>query len=230
MSALPHPKYSFDFKTPNTSRPQLEIAGLAASANVRRFKTGETIFVEGDAAPFCYQVVTGFIKEYNTLEDGRRQVADFYGVGELFGISELDEQLHTAEAISDCAIRCYPRDNLLHAVAVSPELSHQFLDTLMTRLHHARERMIMLGRMSAMQRVATFLMRLSSDQGVTDNIRLAMSRQDIADHLGLTIETVCRALTELRKKDVIKMPSARVLSIPDAEVLDRIAHGSAATY
>ena len=230
MSALPHPKDSFDLKTPITSRPQLEIAGLAASANVRRFKTGETIFVEGDAAPFCYQVVTGFVKEYNTLEDGRRQVADFYGVGELFGISELDEQLHTAEAISDCAVRCYPRDNLLRAVAVSPELSHQFLDTLMTRLHHARERMIMLGRMSAMQRVATFLIRLSSDQGVTDNIRLAMSRQDIADHLGLTIETVCRALTELRKKDVIVMPSARVLSIPDADILDRIAHGSATVH
>ena len=120
------------------------------------------------------------------------------------------------------------RDNLLHAVAVSPELSHQFLDTLMTRLHHARERMIMLGRMSAMQRVAAFLIRLSSDQSASSNIRLAMSRQDIADHLGLTIETVCRALTELRKKGVIVMPSARVFSIPNGDILNDIAHGSSA--
>ena len=108
MSSLPHPKESFDPRSQATSCPNLEMAGLAASANIRRFKSGETIFVEGDAAPYCYQVVTGFVKEYNTLEDGRRQVADFYGIGELFGISELDEQLHTAEAISDCAIRCYP--------------------------------------------------------------------------------------------------------------------------
>ncbi len=230
MSALQHLGELRDPKTSATSQPQLEIAGLAASANVRRYKSGETIFVEGDAAPYCYQVVTGVVKEYNTLEDGRRQVADFYGIGELFGISELDEQLHTAEAIADCAVRCYPRDSLLHAVSVSPELSHQFLDTLMTRLHHARERMVMLGRMSAMQRVAAFLIRLSSQQCRTDNIQLAMSRQDIADHLGLTIETVCRALTELRKKDVIIMPSARVFSIPDDEILDEIAHGSSAAH
>ena len=230
MSALQHNRELHNPRTSDYVRPQLEIAGLAASANVRRFKTGETIFVEGDAAPFCYQLASGVVKEYNTLEDGRRQIADFYGTGELFGISELDEQLHTAEAITDCAVRCYPRDTLLHAVAVSPELSHQFLDTLMTRLHHARERIIMLGRMSAIQRVAAFLMRLSSEQNALDNIRLAMSRQDIADHLGLTIETVCRALTELRKKGMVDMPSARVFSIPNEAALDDIAHGTGVAH
>ena len=226
MAALHSVGDYHQLKSRGVSRPQLEMAGLAASANVRRFKPGETIFMEGDAAPYCYQVVSGVVKEYNTLEDGRRQVADFYGIGELFGISEMDEQLHTAEAITDCAVRCYPRDHLLHAVAISPELSHQFLDTLMTRLHHARERMIMLGRMSAMQRVASFLIKLSSQQCTDQNIRLAMSRQDIADHLGLTIETVCRVLTELRKKGVIIMPSARLYSIPDGVALEDIAHGS----
>ena len=208
------------------AQPNLEIAEFAASANVRRFKAGETIFVEGEAAPYCFQVVSGVVKEFNTLEDGKRQVADFYGVGELFGISELDEQLHTAEAITECAVRCYPRETLLNAVAVSPELSHQFLDALMTRLHHTRKRMIMLGRMTAMQRVASFLLRLSSEQGIFSNIRLAMSRQDIADHLGLTIETVCRCLTDMKKKKLITMPSARVLTIPDIEALEKLAQGA----
>ena len=198
---------------------------LAANANIRRLKAGETLYVEGDGAPYCFQVVDGVMKEYNTLEDGRRQVADFYGIGELFGISELDEHLHTAEAITDCTIRCYPRDAYLKAIAESPALSEQFLDTLMTRLHRARERMIMLGRMSAIQRVAVFLQRLSLEQDTTDNIRFVMSRQDIADHLGLTIETVCRVLTEFKKKKVIEMPSARLFSIPNLEGLDTTAHG-----
>ena len=230
MAALHSVSEIHHSKARGVSQPPLEMAGLAASANIRRYKPGETIFVEGDAAPYCYQVVSGVVKEYNTLEDGRRQVADFYGIGELFGISEMDEQLHTAEAITACAVRCYPRDHLLHAVAISPELSQQFLDTLMTRLHHARERMIMLGRMSAMQRVAAFLIRLSSQQCTDANVRLAMSRQDIADHLGLTIETVCRVLTELKKKGVIKMPSARMYSIPDGTALDDVAHGSSSTH
>lgn len=195
-------------------------------ANVIRFKAGETLYVEGDDAPFCYQVVSGVVKEYNTLEDGRRQVADFYGPGELFGISELNEQLHTAEAITDCAVRCYPRGQFLKEVAEAPELSHKFLETLMTRLHRSRERMIMLGRMSALQRVAAFLLRLSEDQQATSNIRFLMSRQDIADHLGLTIETVCRGLTEMKRRGVVIFETARLFSIPDADMLDDIVHSA----
>lgn len=202
-----------------------DVLGLAASASVRRLNAGETLYVEGDASPYCYQVVDGVMKEYNTLEDGRRQVADFYGLGELFGISEMNEHLHTAEAITDCAVRCYPRDAYLKAIAASPELSQQFLDTLMTRLHRARERMIMLGRMSAIQRVAMFLLRLSAEQDTINDIRFVMSRQDIADHLGLTIETVCRVLTELKKRRIIDMRSARLFSVPDIDALDDAAHG-----
>ena len=214
----------FQFDETASARPS--DTALAANANVIRFQAGETLYVEGEAAPFCYQVVSGVVKEYNTLEDGRRQVADFYGVGELFGISELEEQLHTAEAITDCAVRCYKRDQFLKAVASSPDLSQKLLDTLMTRLHRSRERMVMLGRMSALQRVAAFLMRLSSEQHATSNIRFLMSRQDIADHLGLTIETVCRALTEMKRRGVIMFETARLFSIPDADLLEDIVHGA----
>lgn len=216
--------------TPPVSANDIGGPALASNANVKRFKAGETLYVEGDEAPYCYQIVSGVAKEYNTLEDGRRQVADFYGVGELFGISEIDEQLHTAEAITDCAVRCYPRDLFLRAVAASPTLSQIFLDTLMTRLHRTRERMIMLGRMSAIQRVAAFLLRLCAEQDSTDNIRFLMSRQDIADHLGLTIETVCRALTEMKKRGVLVFETARLFSIPDEDALEDIAHGAGAAH
>ncbi len=225
MSALAPITPLEDAAVVNALASDFSEAGLALTANIRRIKAGETLYIEGDAAPYCYQLASGVVKEYNTMEDGRRQVADFYGVGELFGISELSEQLHTAEAITDCTIRCYPREMFLHAIASSPQLSHHFLDTLMIRLHRARERMVMLGRMSAMQRVTAFLLRLSSEQGVDHDIHFSMSRQDIADHLGLTIETVCRALTDLKRREVIIMPSARIFSIPDREVLNDIACG-----
>ncbi len=212
--------------SPLQSDIAIDVAGLAAAASVKRFKAGETLYVEGDQAPYCYQIIDGVAKEYNTLEDGRRQVADFYAVGELFGISEINEHLHTAEAITDCVVRCYPRDAYLRAVAASPELSQQFVDTLMTRLHRARERIVMLGRMSAAQRVAAFMLRLSSEQETTDDVQFVMSRQDIADHLGLTIETVCRVLSAFKKSHIIEMKTARLFDVPDINALDNAAHGA----
>lgn len=204
----------------------IDFQGLLPNTNVRKLKPGETLYIEGDNAPYCYHVISGVLKEYNTLEDGRCQVADFYHEGELFGISELEEHLHTAEAITHCAVRCYPRGSYLQAIAASPERSAEFLDTLMTRLHRASERMIMLGRKSAIQRVATFLLRLRDEQDCEQNIRFFMSRQDIADHLGLTIETVCRILMDLKKRNFIEMHSARLFSIMDVDALFDTAHGS----
>ncbi len=204
-----------------------DAAALALNTNVIRFKAGETLYMEGEAAPFCYQVVSGIVKEYNTLEDGRRQVADFYGVGEMLGLSEMEVQLHTAEAITECAVRCYGRDQFLKTVASSPDLSRKFLEALMGRLHRTRERMVMLGRMCAIQRVAVFLLRLSQEQNTINDIRFQMSRQDIADHLGLTTETVCRALTEMKKRGVLVFETARLFSIHDARMLHEIASKSA---
>ncbi len=227
MSALPQLKDFDKFSVVHGFIPDFGATSLAASASVKRIKAGETLYVEGDDAPFCYQMISGVAKEYNTLEDGRRQVADFYGVGELFGISELTEQLHTAEAITDCAVRCFPREKFLRAVETNPVLSHRFVGALMTRLHRSRERMVMLGRMNAVQRTASFLLRLAEEQEKATDIQFLMSRQDIADHLGLTIETVCRTLTELKKKGLILMPVARLFSILDEEGLEGIAHGAA---
>ncbi|MHA7871172.1 MAG: cyclic nucleotide-binding domain-containing protein, partial [Hyphococcus sp.] len=172
--------------------------GFRAGGALKRYAAGETLYVEAEAAPYCYEVVAGVLKEYNTLEDGRRQVAEFYSKGELFGISESPRHLHTAEAVTHCTVRSYPRDHYLQAVSASPLSAACFVATLMERVRRARERVIMIGRMSAMQRIAAFLARLSHDQAVTANIEIAMSRQDIADYLGLTIETVCRALTEMK--------------------------------
>ncbi len=207
------------------------VDGMGASVCIRHLKAGETLYVEGESADYCYEIVSGVMKEYNTLEDGKRQVAEFYKAGDMFGFSESDDQLHTAEAITGCTVRCYPREAFMKTVAASPALSASFLETLMTRLHRARERMVMIGRMSAMQRVATFLLRLADNTDGEDDahlaqFHLAMSRQDIADHLGLTIETVCRTLTELKKRQIIVMESARVFTIADLASLEAVAMGA----
>ncbi|MEL7488484.1 MAG: helix-turn-helix domain-containing protein [Pseudomonadota bacterium] len=181
-------------------------------------------------ALYCYEVVDGMIKEYNTLEDGRRQVAEFYCAGDVFGISETEEQLHTAEAVTDCAVRRYPRDAYFRQIARSPALSLQFLDTVIKRLHNARERIILLGRMNASQRVAAFLLRLSDEQDSARDIQIVMSRQDIADHLGLTTETVCRSLTALKKRGVIEMSNPRSFDVPNLAALDIAAHSTATAH
>lgn len=226
MTALvKHEAFNFGVSFLN-SEILVDLAGLAATASLKRVKASETLYMEGDQAPFCYQVVDGLVKEYNTLEDGRRQVADFYSIGELFGISETDNHLYTAEAITDCTVRCYPRDVYLRTISSSPKLSQQLLDTLMMRLHRARERMIMLGRMNAARRVSSFLLRLSSEQKTINDIQIVMSRQDIADHLGLTIETVCRVLTNLKKQHVIEMKTSRRFDIPNIRALNDAVAGA----
>lgn len=206
-----------------------EAADIAASACVRRVKAGETLYMERDPAPFCYQVMSGLFKEYNTLKDGRRQIADFYGVGAIFGISESDVHLYTAEAVREAAVRYYPREAFLRACS-SSALSRSLLDMLIARLDRSRERNIMLGRMSATQRVAVFLHHLAEERSPAGDIELPMSRQDISDHLGLTTETVCRSFTELKKKGLIAMPSARRFSVRNAARLAEFACGAATRH
>lgn len=201
----------------------IDTSGLVSSSSVKRLKPGEALYVEGDDAPYCYQIIDGVMKEYNTLENGRRLVADFYGVGEILGFSDSDRHLLTAEAVTKCAVRFYPRDLHLRWIAARPDLSQRYIAALMTRLHRLRQHMIMLGRMSAAQRVAAFLLRLAHEQGTTSGVRLAMTRQDIADHLGLTIETVCRVLTAFKKSRLIEMKNAWLFDAPDIRALEAVS-------
>lgn len=201
-----------------------DIASLASIACVRRLKAGEMLFAEGDEASYCYQVASGFMKQYATLEDGRRQVSEFHDVGDFFGLADADRHLHTAEAVVDTAIRCYPKESFYRITNSSLELSQFFREELTDKLQWTQERMILLGRFSAGERVAFFILSQSDAVGSTE-IVLAMSRQDIADFLGLTVETVCRVLSRLKADGVIHMPTARRLEILDRARLTGQAGG-----
>lgn len=197
------------------SKPTL---GLKMSI-VRQLKPGETLYCEGETATYCFEVLNGVLKEYQVLEDGRREISEFYRKDDLFGYCAVTERLETVEAVTSVAVRCIPRDAFFRRMEQSPAFSRSIVETLIERLARAHSRMLLLGRMRAHQRVASFLLRLADDAG-DDECVIEMSRQDIADHLGLTIETVCRVLTDFKKRHLIDMPVARRFTVRDSRGLE----------
>ena len=165
------------------------------------------------------------MKESNALEDGRCHIIEFYSPGELIGLSMQTQRTYTAEAVTHCTLKRFPRERYLELIAASPEKSQILVQSLMRQLHRTQHLNLVLGRRTAGQRIAEFLLRLNEEQKNTPSIKLAMTRQDIADHLGLTIETVCRALTEFKKCEFIRMPSARTVIIENQEILEEFSNG-----
>lgn len=201
-----------------------DIACFANVGLIKRLKAGETLIAEGERTRYCYRIVNGVVKEFNSLRDGQRQITDFYGAGELVGIGNPTLQRQSVEAVTDCAVQCISRDALLRAARVSEEVSQLMIELLLDRLDRAQMRTIAIARKSASERVAVFLLRMAEDQDRAVGVFLPMSRQDIADYLGLTIETVCRSLTDMRKSGVISMPTARTFTIKDRSALNAIAN------
>ncbi|MFN0023677.1 MAG: helix-turn-helix domain-containing protein [Parvularculaceae bacterium] len=194
--------------------------GASPATIVRKLKAGETLFVEGEPARYCYEVVSGVMKEYCTLEDGQREISDFYSAGDFVGVCGHDEQTQTAEAVTHCLLRCIPLDALLGRPGFELDGPPKLVDVLVSRLDRSRERSTLISRRNAEQRVAGFLRFLSRRSADAQTISIPMSRQDIGDYLGLTIETVCRTLTEFKRSGVIVMPTARSFVIQDEAALD----------
>jgi len=165
------------------------------------------------------------MKESNVLEDGRCHIIEFYQPGDLIGLSKKNQRPYTAEAVTPCTLKRYPREDYLELVAASPERSERLLQSLMRQLLRTQHQNLVLGRRSAGQRIAEFILRLSEEQEDPETVKLAMTRQDIADHLGLTIETVCRVLTDFKKCGLICMPSARSIIIQEKDVLEDYSNG-----
>lgn len=171
------------------------------------------LFMEGDPADRLFEIVDGLVMLYKLLPDGRRQVVELLGAGDLFGISSLRIQDCAAETLADVTVLVYERRELEH----SRVLQQRVTTRLMRKLHAMRDHAVTLGRKSALERVASFLLHFVPDRGgyacigrvphQADDARihLAMTRQEIADYLGLTIETVSRAFSELRRRGVITL-------------------------
>ncbi len=202
-------------------------ASLQAFGTVQRFARNETIFNEGDEARFSYRAVSGAIRLCKVLPDGRRQIADFSLPGDFFGLEATDEHALTAEALVDAVVVRYLKSQLDELGDERADIRDALMATLRQSLWAAQHHVIMLGRQTAMERVVSFLLQLSIRTGVRSGVamELPMGRQDIADYLGLTIETVCRALSELKSRELIATPDRRTVVLKNIRALELLREG-----
>ncbi|BAV47064.1 regulatory protein crp [Mesorhizobium loti] len=176
------------------------------------FPAGAEIYAQGEKAGAFYQVEFGAVRIYRLLADGRRQISAFHLAGETFGF-EADSTHHFfAEAINATGVRVF-------RLATGTDMSRQLLPLALKGLTRAQEHLLVLGRQSAIERVAAFLVDMAERQGGLRQMELPMSRMDIGDYLGLTIETVSRVFTRLKDKGVIRLLNLRSIEIVKQDVL-----------
>ncbi len=198
--------------------------GIDALGTVLLVSRDKEVYAEGDPAEFCYKVVAGAVRTVKLMPDGRRQVAEFYLPRELFGFDACPVRYLSAEAVADATLIRYPYRRIEAQAERDGNLARGLRDLASGSLRKAHEQMLLLARKSAQERIASFLMDLARRQvdGEDAAIELPMSRADIADHLGLTLETVSRVLNRLHRDDVINLASTHRVEIVDAAVLDRM--------
>ncbi|RME65958.1 MAG: Crp/Fnr family transcriptional regulator [Alphaproteobacteria bacterium] len=200
------------------SRPA---ADALAPGLCQAFDRGGEIYAQGEPATAVYKVLGGAVRLSQLLADGRRQVGGFYLAGEMFGFTDAAHHDFTAEALAPTRLMAIRRDALLTRMAREPLLAREMWSFAAAELARAQRHFMVLGRKTACERVASFLLDMARRTGAGngDAIVLVMCRQDIADYLGLTIETVSRMMTRLEQSGLIALPSSRRVRILDAEGL-----------
>lgn len=198
------------FESPSVRQP----AGFQA---VTFFPAGTEIYAQGEESEGLYKVEFGAIRIYRLLADGRRQISAFHLAGEIFGFEAGNTHHFFAEAICATGVRA------LRTTSHRNEFASELLPVALQGLVRAQEHLLVLGRQNAVERVAAFLSDMSERQGGLRRIELPMSRMDIADYLGLTIETVSRVFTKLRQKGIIRLPGLRSVEIARWQALQEMA-------
>jgi CRP-like cAMP-binding protein len=183
-------------------------------------RNGE-IYGEGEPAAYLYRVVDGTVRTYKVLADGRRQVGGFYLPGEIFGLDAGDEHSFSAEAISECKVLVISRSALIALADRDHDVARELWTHTARELQRVQGHIVLLIK-SAQERVAAFLLEMAERVPVGNAVELPMSRQDIADYLGLTIETVSRTLSHLESLAAIELPSSRRIVLCNRSTLNRL--------
>jgi CRP/FNR family nitrogen fixation transcriptional regulator len=208
---------------PRASATRNDAATRSPLGSTRAYRKDEEIFAEGDDAEYFYRVLSGVVRTYKLLSDGRRQIDAFHLPGDIFGAETHGAHRFTAEAIGDVSLVGYRSRSIETATLDNPALARDILAATMVSLARAQEHMLLLGRKSASEKVATFLLGLAERMTSGGIVDLPMARIDIADHLGLTIETVSRSLTQLERRGVISLPAnRRGVVLKDRDALKRL--------
>jgi CRP/FNR family nitrogen fixation transcriptional regulator len=167
------------------------------------YKKGTEIFGEKEPADYVYQVVNGAVRSYKLLSDGRRQIGAFHLAGDIFGLEIGTDHRFTAEAIVDTTVRLMKRRSLERVAEHDVKVARNLLSMTTSNLRHAEDHMLLLGRKTSLERVAAFLIEMDRRSTAAGVLALPMCRRDIADYLGLTLETVSRALSRLHDLGIL---------------------------
>ena len=190
-------------------RPRLlgelgDLAHAKLSASEFKYSRNTEIFGEAEPADYIYQVIEGAVRSHKLLSDGRRQIGAFHLPGDIFGLENGDLHRFTAEAIVHTTVRIVKRLGLEGAVNCDPAMVQSLLTMTTDNLQHVENHMLLLGRKNSREKVAAFLLEMHGRLAAADVMALPMSRRDIADYLGLSLETVSRELSELHRKGYLR--------------------------
>ncbi len=201
---------------------------LSSISAPQKIKAGKTLFAEGDDAETVFEVVQGILKLYKLLPDGRRQIMGFVSTDKLIGFGDDDIYPYTAEAVTDVILCRYSRNQFDKLLDEVPGFARRVLAARSQDLQSAQDQMLLLGRKTAIERIATFLLNLGKLQLASSggaSLQVPMTRADIADYLGLTIETVSRSLTKLKRDRIINLPEAVRVTVVNRDRLEELAAG-----
>jgi CRP/FNR family nitrogen fixation transcriptional regulator len=204
------------------AQPAAALTSILDRAGVRMTYGKDTeIYAQGDEVEFLFRLVSGVVRTSRLTCEGRRQVGDFYYAGDLFGLEPGPDHQFAAEALSDCVVQVVRR-SAVRAMAGDVELDRAIHEATRRELARLQEHVLLLGRKSAREKVAGFLMNLAQ-RDASQDVHLPMGRQDMADYLGLTIETVSRMLTQLQGDSIVEFPSSRRFQVKRWEALEDLA-------
>jgi CRP-like cAMP-binding protein len=205
--------------------PDDGLSAIQALGQLAHYARDTTIFSDGDDALYAYKIVKGTVRLCKMLSDGRRQIAEFLRAGDFFGFEWRDAYSLTAEALEDTVVVRVPRARLDRLGEERRDVQHMLMSLLCNDLCVAQNHLLLLGRQTARERVVSFVLALAARNKAKsgDTLAVPMCRQDIADYLGLTIETVCRAISELKRARLIGVPNRTQIVVLNLAALREIA-------
>lgn len=216
-------------------QPRLQADGSLEAhlerGSVRGIEAKEHIFTEGEPKTFVYKVLTGAVCLYRVLPDGRRQVIDFAYPGDLIGLGSGPVEEFNAQATVSTRVKCLPTSSLRAAVHQQPQVAIRLYEAISHQLAAMQDHLVCVGQRSATERLSGFLLGLSrrNEQNGMDPqvVELRITRNDIADFLGLKIETVSRTFTKLRSLGFIEIHQGTTIRLVDIKRLEAVGGGEA---
>lgn len=204
-----------------------EVGALERIMTPRALEHDQILAQEGDKRSYVYTLTSGMLRLFSALPDGRRQITGFLMPGDYFGLADDRVHTQTAESVTASNLCAFPVSGMDDLMKSYPRLKDRLFVMAQLALRHAQDSQMILGRLTPLEKLSAFLLvfsrRAAAHKQKDNPVLLPMSRADIADYLGLTVETVSRSFSELRKRGLIALPDAHTAELKDRGALARLA-------